>query len=430
MKLYFTRSVVGWALYDFANSAFATTILSVIFNVYFVKVICGGGVPVWGHTIPGEAFWGYTVSASMLIVFFLAPILGAVADLAAAKKKFLFFFWLVGCLFTGMLFWCMEGDHWLAASFFIIANIGFAAGNVFYNALLPDISTPETVGRISGFGWAMGYLGGGLLLALNLLFLQHPEWFRFPTENHLPVRISIFSVALWWAVFSIPVFLWVREKTLSKPIQKNVLKIALKNVLETFRKMHQHKEIFKYLLAYLIYNDGIETVILMASIFGAKEIGMSQSDLILCFLMIQAVAFFGALIFGYLADRFAHKISISMTLWIYIAVCLWATVMRTKFEFWILGGIVGVILGGSQSASRSLLALLVPEEESAQFFGFSALTEKLSTVIGPFVFGLLTQLYSLRVAVGSLALFFAVGLTILHFVREPEKTGFSSLLPR
>lgn len=385
-------------------------------------MICAGGVVIGETTIPGESFWGYTLSCSMLIVFFLTPILGAIADLLTLKKKFLLFFCVLGSIFTGSLAFCVEGNYWIAALFFIVAHIGFTAGNVFYNALLREISTPETVGRISGFGWALGYLGGGILLALNLALIDHPEWFNLTKENHLPVRISFISVSFWWAIFSIPLFLWLKEKEVlpSGEKIKDAVRISLKNVSETLHRVRHHKETFKFLIANLIYNDGIQTMILMASIFGAKELGMSEGDLILCFLMIQGVAFFGSLIFGDLADRISHKVCISITLWIFLVVCVWATILQTKLEFWILGGIVGLVLGGSQSASRSLLALLAPKENSAQFFGFFALTEKLATVIGPFVFALLSQLYSLRVSISSLILFFASGLAILHFVQEPK----------
>lgn len=359
----------------------------------------------------------------MLAVFFLAPVLGAIADYSALKKKFLFFFCVLGCLFTGLLFLCVEGDYWLAALFFILANVGFAAGNTFYNALLQEISSSETVGRISGFGWAVGYIGGGLLLALNLAMIEKPQWFHLSREAHFPVRVSILSVSVWWAIFSIPIFLWVKERGIARPSlkMKDFLVIGIKNVIDTFRSVRRHKEIFKYLIAYLIYNDGIETVIVMASIFGAKELGMLEGELVLCFLMIQGIAFFGALFFGVLSDKIGHKISIGMTLVIYLLVCFWAVVMKTKFEFWILGAIIAIVLGGSQAASRSLLALLAPKENSAQFFGFFALTGKLSTVIGPFVFAFLSQIYSLRVAVGGLSFFFVAGLVILYFVKEPKQ---------
>ncbi len=416
----FSRSVVAWAFYDFANSAFATTILSVIFNVYFVKVICGGGVPFGGQTLSGEAFWGLTLSASMLLVFALSPFLGALADHTRSKKKFLFFFCSLGCLATAALFPSTEGDFWRAAFFFLLANVGFSAGNAFYNALLKDVSSTETVGKISGFGWALGYVGGGLLLAVNLAMVQKPEWFGIADQNHMAVRLAIFSVAIWWAVFAVPIFVWVREKERPGEKSSNYIALAWREVFQTLREIRKHKEVTKYLCSYLIYNDGIETVIVMASIFGAKELGFSQGDLILCFLMIQAVAFLGALAFGWAADHVGHKPSIATTLIIYIGVCLWGSLIRTRGEFWILGAVVGLILGGSQAASRSFLSIMVPEEKSAQFFGFFALTGKLSMAVGPAVFGLVSQIYSLRAAVASLSIFFALGLVILYFIRTPE----------
>lgn len=405
------RDVLAWALYDFANSAFATTILSVIFNVYFVLEICRGGVSIFGRTVPGESLWGYVLGVSMLGVFFLAPLLGAVSDAARSKKKFLFIFWLLGCVFSGLLFLCGPGDWVLASFFFILANIGFVCGNSFYNSFLTDISTPENSGRVSGFGWALGYLGGGLLLGLNLLMLK----------RHIPVGWTFLSVGIWWAAFGVPIFIFLKEPD-GQPVQAGcAFRKGFQDLISTFRKVRENREIFKFLAAYLIYNDGIETIIVMASIFGARELGFSQTELIGCFLMIQAVAFFGALFFGYFADRFSHKKAIAWTLWVYIGVCLWAFGMQTKGQFWALGAVVGIVLGGSQAASRSLLSLLTPPEHSAQVFGFFALTGKLSTVIGPIVFGVMSQVFSLRAAVLSLSAFFAAGLVILYFVEEPKK---------
>ena len=329
----------------------------------------------------------------------------------------------MGWIFSCALYFCAEGD-WVSASiFFILANTGFASGNTFYNAFLNEISDASNVGRISGFGWALGYIGGGLLLAVNLAMIQNPSGFGLPAANHVPVRATFFSVGLWWLVFTVPFLLWVRDKKTRAAPENFRLHVsaAFKNVAATFREIRRYRDVFKFQIAFLIYNDGIETLILMASIFGVQALGFSQADMIKCFLMIQAVAFFGALLFGHLADRLGHKRSIALTLWIYIAVSIWAVFIKTRAEFWVLGAVVGVVLGGSQSASRSLLVLLCPPEKNAEFFGFFALTGKLSTVIGPFVFALLSQLYSLRVAVGSLSVFFVVGLAVLSLVREPAR---------
>ncbi|OGR82045.1 MAG: hypothetical protein A2901_04390 [Elusimicrobia bacterium RIFCSPLOWO2_01_FULL_54_10] len=405
------RDVFSWALYDFANSAFATTILAVIFNVYFVMEICKGGVPIMGRLVPGEALWGYVLGVSMLAVFVLAPVLGAVSDAGVPKKKFLAVFWCLGWVFSALLFFCRQGD-WLSASiFFILANIGFGCGNSFYNSFLTDISTPANAGRISGLGWAFGYVGGGLLLAVNLLMLK----------QGFSVSSTFLSVGVWWALFGIPIFLYLREPVRARVSSSgSLLKKGFHDLSETFQKIKQYRETFKFLAAYLIYNDGIETVIVMASIFGARELGFSTTQLIGCFLMIQGVAFVGSLVFGQVADRFSHKKAIATTLFIYIGICFWAVGIKTQQQFWILGAVVGLVLGGSQAASRSLLSLLTPPEHSAQFFGFFALTGKLSSSIGPVVFGLIAQMFHLRLAVLSLAVFFAVGLSILYFVKEPE----------
>ncbi|MBI2915347.1 MAG: MFS transporter [Elusimicrobia bacterium] len=422
IKFTHRRAILAWAFYDFANSAFATTVLAVLFNVYFVKVICKEGVPFFRTIIPGESFWAYSVSLSTFLVFLLAPLLGAIADFSGLKKKFLIFFCILGAICTGFLYFCVEGDYWLAAALFILANLGFNAGNVFYNAFLCELSTPETAGRISGLGWALGYLGGGLLLLFNLMLLKNPSLFSVPVTDHVPVRLCILSVTFWWILFALPLFLFVPEKrgapipmTAFQKIEKGV-----RDILQTFSEIRAHKETFKFLVSYLIYNDGIETVILMASIFGAKELGMSQEQVVLCFLMIQAVAFVGSLLFGSLADKWSHTFAIKLTLWTYLFVCLWASRLQTVSEFWILGAVVGLILGGSQSASRSFLSLLIPPEKNAQFFGFFGLTGKLSSAIGPLTFGILSQIFSLRVAVVSLSVFFALGLFLLHFVQEPR----------
>lgn len=383
-------------------------------------MVCAGGVPVFGARVPGESFWGYVLAVSTLLIFLLAPVLGAAADHSARKKEYMGLFTALGCVGTALLFFCRAGDYWPAAGFFVLANVGFNGSTVFYNAILPEISTPETVGRISGFGWALGYIGGGLLLAINLAMIKSPGWFGLPSGNELPVRASLLSVGIWWAVFSAPFFLWVRERAVAKSgAIREALSAGLSNALATLREIRRHREVFKYLLANLVYNDGIETVIVMASVFGAQALGMSQGELIGCFLMIQAVAFFGALAFGHLADRIGHKLSIQITLAVYLVVCLWGAFVRTKAEFWIMGAIIGIILGGSQAASRSFLSLMIPPEDSAQFFGFFALAGKLATAVGPLFFGLVTQFWSIRAAVAGLALFFAVGMAALAQVREP-----------
>lgn len=417
-------TIFSWALYDFANSAFATTISAVIFNVYFVTVVVGkNGASIFGINIPATALWGYTVSISMFFICLTAPILGAIADFSAAKKKFLFVYCYLACVFTGLLFFVKEGDYLFAVVFFILANIGFAGGNVFYNAFLPEIADKKDMGKISGWGWALGYLGGGVCLALNLVFIEKPSFFGLPEESHFPIRLSLLSVGIWWAVFSIPLFLWVKEKAIKKklPPGENYFTIGFKRIKHTFQKVKQYRELSKFLVSYLIYNDGIQTVIVMAAVFAAEELSMNQGEVIKCFLLIQAVAFFGSLIFGYLADKLSSKKSISITLVVWSGVVIWAFFINTKIEFWILGIIVGLVLGGSQAASRSLLGVFVPLENAAEFFGFFAISGKFSSVIGPFMFAILLHIFgAVRVSMLALLSFFVIGGIILYFVNEQK----------
>ncbi len=418
------KEIFSWAMYDFANSAFATTILAVVFNVYFATVVVGaGGARILGFNLPGDVLWGYVVSFSMILVCLSSPILGAIADFSRTKKKFLFFYCCLGSLFTALLFFVQKGDYFVAIIFFIIANLGFSGGNVFYNAFLPEIANKKNVGRISGLGWALGYLGGGLCLLLNLGMIQSPQLFGIPEKNFLPVRISLLSVGVWWILFALPIFFWTKKENKSQSVRSllSYIGIGFSRLKSTFKKIKNYKQLTRFLISYLIYNDGIQTVIVMAAVFAGKELGMLQGEIIKCFLLIQGVAFLGALLFGYLADKINIKISLVITLFIWCAVVVWAFFIRSKIEFWILGCVVGLILGGSQSASRSLFAVFVPSENSAEFFSFFAISGKFSSILGPFVYALLGQIFnSSRISILSLLVFFLVGLFILYFVDEEK----------
>lgn len=409
-------------MYDFANSAFATTISSVVFNVYFTKVIVGdGGAVIFGHNIPASSLWGYTVSLSILLVVFTAPILGAIADFSGTKKRFLFLYCYLACLFTGLLFFAEEGDYIFAMIFYMLANYCFAGSLGFYNAFLPEISTKENIGRISGFGWAIGFIGGGILLAINLVMIRNPQLLGIPDEDNLPVRFVILSVAIWWAVFSVFTFLLVREKTKGNPLPRgeNYISIGFKRLVLTFKKIRQHKELFKFLVTFLIYNEGIETVIVMAAIFGSEILGMSQSEIVTVFLLGQIVAFCGSLLLGYLADKYSSKSVIILSLIIWCVLVIWAYFMKTRFEFWTIGVFIAFILGGSQAVSRSLFGLFTPRENTAEFFGFYALGGKFSSAIGPFTFAFIRHAFdSIRIAIIALVVFFSLGLLFILFVNE------------
>jgi UMF1 family MFS transporter len=412
-------------MYDFSNSAFATTILAVIFNQYFASVVAGGqrGVALFGFRLHGASFFTFSLSLSMAISAVLSPFLGAVADFSLLKKRFLMFFCYLGVVFTGLLYFVHEGDYWEGAIFFILANIGFAGGNVYYNAFLPEISTEQNIGRISGLGWGLGYIGGGALLALNLIMLKQPGWLGFP-NGFFTVQDCFLSVALWWLIFSIPTFLFLKER--GKAFHKKIsFRAGYRRLLDTFGRIKTFSQLTKFLIAYLIYNDGIETVIVMASIFGAEVLGMKTDEIILYFLMIQGIAFMGSLIFGYLADAIGNKKTIIISLVGWSIIVLWAFQLgifwKPKTEYWILGILAGLVMGGSQSASRSLQGIFTPEANSAEFFGFYAVSGKFASVFGPLIYGILIALTgSVQSGILSVLLFFIVGLSILWTVDEKK----------
>jgi len=422
------REIFGWAMYDFSNSAFATTILAVIFNKYFATVVAGGekGVNLFGFHLHGASFFTFTVSLSMAISAVLSPFLGAVADSSGSKKRFLMVFCYTAIVFTSLLYFVRAGDYWMGAIFFIVANIGFAGGNVFYNAFLPEISTDQNIGRISGLGWALGYVGGGLLLAINLIMLKYPEWLGFPV-GYFTVHDCFLSVSIWWMIFSLPTFLLLRER-IQGPIasfERVSFRAGYRRLRHTFGRIKSFRELTKFLLAYLIYNDGIETVIVMASIFGADVLGMRTDEIILYFLMIQGIAFFGSLFFGFLADAIGNKKTVMISLGIWSLIVIWAFQLGIfwdpKTEYWILGILAAIVLGGSQAASRSLQGVFTPDANSAEFFGFFAVSGKFASVFGPLIYGILIAITgSVQSGVLSVLLFFVVGMAILWTVDEKK----------
>ena len=421
------REIFGWVMYDFANSAFATTILAVIFNQYFATVVAGGekGVDLLGFRLHGASFFTFSLSLSMALSAVLSPFLGAVADSSGMKKRFLMIFCYTAVLFTGLLYFVHAGDYWMGATLFIIANIGFSGGNVFYNAFLPEISTRGNIGRVSGMGWAWGYIGGGTLLALNLVMLQYPEKIGFPA-GAFTVQDCFLSVALWWLIFSVPTFVFVKERGKGTAPSKGLsFRAGYRRLKHTFRQIRTFRELTTFLVAFLIYNDGIETVIVMASIFGAEVLGMQTHELILFFLMIQGIAFLGSLVFGWLADAIGNKRTILITLGVWSLIVIWAFQLGLfwdrKTEFWVLGVLVALVLGGSQAASRSLQGLFTPEANSAEFFGFFAVSGKFASVFGPLIYGILVAVTGdVQSGILSVLIFFLAGMAILWTVNEKK----------
>lgn len=425
--------MLSWALYDFANSAFAGTILAVIFNRYYAGVIAGGpeGVPVtlFGttHQVPGAAMFNFVVTISMLLVALTAPVLGAWADARRTRKRFLMVYIVIGVVSTAMLATTGPG-HWLwGGIWFIFANFAFAGGNVYYNAFLRELASPEEMGRVSGIGWGIGYLGSGLMLLLNLVMLQKPTWLGFP-EGSLTVHHTFLAVAGWWALFSIPLLLNVKEPRDEELAPETLLQGTVRTfrrLKHSFSHVRRYRQLWRFLLAYLFFNDGIETVILMAAIFGDQELGMGQGLLIGYFLLIQFTAFGGSLLFGRISASFGNKRSLLATLYIWCGVVVAAYFTgwtgHPVPEYFVLGVVAGMVMGASQSLARALQGTFTPVGYEAEFFGFFAVSGRFASLLGPLTYGAIVAITgSLRFAILALALFFGIGILLLMWVDEEE----------
>ncbi|NVM57554.1 MAG: MFS transporter [Desulfobacterales bacterium] len=416
------RAIISWCMYDWANSAFATSILAAILPVYFASLVPEQGIPVqWGpfsFTASATALWAYAISFSVLLAALAAPILGALADFSSSKKKFLFGFTYTGAAFTSLLYFVRGGDWWVCLGLFMGANIGFAGSMTFYNAFLPGVAPEEEMDWVSGKGFAFGYVGGGLLLALHVLMITYHEGFGIP-DRSMSIRISLASVGIWWGLFAIPLFLWVPEvrRLHNKSENFSCLTYGFGRFFSTLRSFRKYHDLLWFLAAFLVYNDGIQTVIAMAAIFGKTALGLDTGTLIGTLLMTQLIALPGALLFAKLARHIESKGAIMVTLMLWIGIVTYAYFLRSALEFWILGGLVGLILGGSQAISRSLYAQLIPRARPAEFFGFFTISAKFASIFGPLIFGLVTDLSeNPRNAIVSVVLFFVVGMAALSRV--------------
>ncbi len=410
------RSVYSWAMYDWANSAFATTIMAAVLPIFYSTVAAGG---LSGQM--ASSYWGYTNTVSMLLIAVLAPMLGAIADYRRAKIKFLTWFMMLGALFTGLLYFIGAGQWLLASVFYILARVGFSGSNIFYDSLLPYLARNDDINRISTFGYALGYLGGGLLLVINFIMIIKPELLGI-TDSLSGTRLSFVSVALWWSIFSLPLLRNVQEPALSngKVIGKNAISAGFSNLRSTFRQIRKFRETFLFLIAFWLYNDGIGTIIVMAVIFGT-EIGIGQIHLYGAILAVQFIGIPFTLLFGRLAIRITAKRAIYLGLIIYSIISVFGYFMQTALHFWILAITVGIVQGGTQALSRSLFAQMTPQSRAAEFFGFFDVSQKFSGMIGPALFGLVGQwMHSSRLGIIALVVFFIGAMFMLEKVRLPD----------
>jgi UMF1 family MFS transporter len=414
----------AWYLYDFGNSAYASVVLLAVYSAYFKDQVVGGA--------EGTRMWGLALGIAMLVVALISPILGAIADFTASKKRFLLLFTVMACLFTAGLFFAKPGALVIGMGFFILAEIGYRAAQVFYNGLLPEIAEPWEMGRISGYGWAIGTAGGVvcLLLILPLIVLIGGTFI---------VRLSLVITALFFAVSAVPLFLWLRERAQPKdlPSGESYLSVALKQLWKTIRTAGQFWEFVKFMIAFLVYNDGIIMALDFAAIIGAVLFGMSQEQLIIFMIIVQVTNVAGAYLFGILVDRIGGKRSLVLSLLLMIGVVVWLYFNQTLTGYFFIGAVAGVAMAGAQSVSRTMVAIFAPPGQSAEFYGFFAVIGRTSSFIGPLVYGLLAAEAALwyqsqgqdtglaeqsgqRVAILSIVVFLVVGLALLAFVDEKK----------
>ncbi|MDD3764743.1 MAG: MFS transporter [Nevskiales bacterium] len=401
------RAQWSWAFYDWANSAFATTVLAGFFPIFFNQYWAAGVDP------QTQTFYqGLTSTVASLIVMLLSPWLGAIADRRGRKKQFLGVFTLIGVATTAALFLVGKGQWGWAIGLSILARIGFFGGLSFYDALLVNVARPEQMDRVSALGYGMGYLGGGLLFTVNVAMALKPEWFGL-ADAAIATRVAFLSVAFWWLLFSLPLF---RNVPGGEPREGAT---GWAELVETFRHIRSLRPVWMFLLAYWLYIDGVDTIIVMAVDFGMK-LGFASDSLIKALLMVQFIGFPAAIAFGWLGDRLGTRRAIFVALAVYAAVTVWAYSMQTQTQFYLMAAAIGCVQGGIQSLSRSYYARLIPPERAGEFFGFYNMMGKFAAVLGPTVVGVTaTVTGNPRLAILSLLLFFAAGALLLVQVKDP-----------
>ncbi|MFG6120211.1 MFS transporter [Thalassobacillus sp. B23F22_16] len=405
------KPVLSWVFYDFGNSAFATTMMAAVLPVFYYDVAAAGL-----KESLAASYWGYTQSIAVLIVAVLAPVLGAISDYSAAKKKFLMFFAFMGMLASMLMAFVGEGDYLLASVLMVFGTIGYSGGNVFYDAFLPEVAEEDTMDKVSAWGFAFGYIGGGVLLAINLLMIMQPGLFGI-TDTLMATRLAFVSVGIWWLIFSIPLFKNIfEEKKVKQKRTKSFARIGFQRVSTTFKEIRQYKQLLLFLVAFWLFNDGISTIIKMATVYG-RDIGIGSNDLILALLITQFVGIPFTFFFGWIAGKITAKNALSLSLVVYIIIVIIGYFMTSALHFYLLATCVGMVQGGAQSLSRSIFGRMVPGDRHAEFFGFYGISSKFAAIFGPFLFALVGQLTgSSRLGILALVVFFVAGLILLQKV--------------
>jgi UMF1 family MFS transporter len=411
------RQKWGWAMYDWANSAFATTVMAGFFPVFF-KGYWNAGI----DTATSTFRLGVANSLASLLIVMLAPLLGAIADCMSRRKALLFSFAFLGVLMTGGLYLVSQGDWFLAAFLYVLALVGFSGSNVFYDSLLPFVTRKDEIDQTSALGFSLGYLGGGLLLSLNVLMVLYPEKFGL-ADGAAAIRVSFLVVAVWWLVFSLPLMLLVDEPDGSAAAWSvEVVRAGFMRVWETLQEVRQLRNVWLFLVAYWLYIDGVDTIIRMAVDYGLS-LGFDQNSLITALLITQFTGFPAALAFGWLGGRYGPKAGIFTGLAVYLVVTVWASVMDSVAEFYYLAFLIGLAQGGIQALSRSLYARMIPAGRSAEFFGFYNMLGKFAAILGPVMIGWVGVLSgNPRTGILSLLVLFIAGGIVLMKVNVPGQS--------
>ena len=413
----YKKDAISWALYDWANSAFATTVMAGFFPIFYKSY--------WASdlsNLESTAMVGYANSLSGLIVVLLAPILGAYADIGTKRKKLLLLFASLGIFCTASFYFIPQGEWMLAALLYAIAAVGFSGGNVFYDSLIVSVSDNENRNRVSALGYSLGYLGGGLLFLINVIMFLNPQLFGIESQSNA-VLLSFFMVAVWWAFFSVPLLTNVKEQDSERenPRFFQAMKQSFNEVYQTLSEVRKYKNVAIFLLAYWFYMDGIDTIVRMATAYGT-DIGLEASSMITALILTQFVGFPSTLIFGYFADRLGFKKILTIGILIYILISIFASRITTAAEFYAMAIVVGLVMGGVQAVSRAYFSSIIPKDKEAQFFGFYNLVGKSAVVAGPALLAWISMIFNTpRAGILGLLILFIPGLILLWMI--PKETN-------
>ena len=404
-----STQIISWSLYDFANQPYTTLIITFIYSAFFLEYIAP-------NVDDGTFLWTSAIAISAIFVALISPILGAFADNSGYRKFFLIFFTIVCTIFTALLYFPEKGQVYFALILVVISNIAFEMGTVFCNSYLKDLSTNKNVGKVSGFAWGLGFIGGLLALLLVFIFLA-----EYPDDKPEVIKLMNIFVGLWFLIFSMPAFIFLKEKKRKKITKSNIL-LSFQSLSHTFKEISQYKKILNFLVARLFYNDGLVTIFVVGGIYAKGTLGFSIDEVVILGVVLNVFAAIGSFLFGFLEDNIGVKKVINISLiFLIIATLLAFVAPMTDFPkaiFWIAGILIGTMVGPTQSCSRSYMSQLIPEDKKNEFFGFFAFTGKATSFLGPLLFGLITKFHSQQYALLSVIVFFIIGLIIFNRKQE------------